>query len=196
MKSIDRPVTRRRGDELDRAIRQAVFEELLERGYSELTMEGVASRAGTGKAPLYRRWPSKRELVLASIEFMAGVTRDPPPDTGTLRGDLLRLLGRMTAATSSVAEQAANTLIWERGRHPEIADAAVEQLIRPRLDWIRDTIARAVQRGEIQAPASLDLMARIGPAMIIQHLLETGAPPTRHRLTAIVDQVLLPALSG
>ncbi len=196
MSQTERPTTRRRGDALDRAIRQAVFEELLDRGYGELTMEGVAVRAGTGKAPLYRRWPGKRELVLAAIEFVAAEDRQPLPDTGTLRGDLVRMLGRMTAVTSSDAERAANTLIWERHRHPEIAEAAAERLITPRLTWIRDAIERAVARGEIPAPVSIDLMARIGPAMIIQHVLETGTPPPRRRVTAIVDQVLLPALSG
>ncbi|EUA33595.1 bacterial regulatory s, tetR family protein [Mycobacterium xenopi 3993] len=41
----------------------ATAELLVQIGYSNLTLAGVAERAGTTKTALYRRWSSKAELV-------------------------------------------------------------------------------------------------------------------------------------
>ena len=65
--STDRGTTRRRGHVLEQAIYEAAMAELGERGYAQLSMEGVASRARTGKAALYRRWSSKRDLILDAL---------------------------------------------------------------------------------------------------------------------------------
>ena len=63
---------------------------LQEHGYERLTVDAVASEARASKATVYRRWPSKAELVLAA--FIEGVCQiAAPPDTGTLRGDLMYL---------------------------------------------------------------------------------------------------------
>lgn len=69
--------SRRRGDELLQAIYSAVLVELADTGYGGLTMEGVAARAGTGKAPLYRRWNSKDGLILDTVQ------QDCPPAART-----------------------------------------------------------------------------------------------------------------
>lgn len=78
---------RRRGPELERAILDAVLEQLGTTGWNALTMEGVASGAQTGKAALYRRWPSKADLVAEALR-----TRLPPlgriADLGSVRADL------------------------------------------------------------------------------------------------------------
>ncbi|MGH3639850.1 MAG: helix-turn-helix domain-containing protein, partial [Mycobacterium sp.] len=63
---------------------------LQQNGYDRLTLEAVATKAQASKATMYRRWPTKAELVLAA--FIEGVRQVAvPPDTGTLRGDLLYL---------------------------------------------------------------------------------------------------------
>lgn len=82
---------RRRGPALDEAIFQAVLDELAEVGYARLTMEGVAQRARAGKASLYRRWPTRIELVMDAV-YSRLPDPSAPPDTGSLRGDLLALL--------------------------------------------------------------------------------------------------------
>ncbi|MEV4897159.1 helix-turn-helix domain-containing protein, partial [Nonomuraea sp. NPDC055795] len=88
---------RRRGEALHAAIFQATLDELAEVGYAKLTMERVAERARTGKASLYRRWPTRLELVMAAVY---SVLPDPSDvaDTGSLRGDLLALLRHTAAA--------------------------------------------------------------------------------------------------
>src|SRR5690349_8891707 len=58
---------RKRGTALEDAIREAAYAELTEVGYTAFSVEGVAARARTGKASIYRRWPTKQELVTDAL---------------------------------------------------------------------------------------------------------------------------------
>lgn len=92
---------RRRGAALERQILDAAWAELSEVGYADLTMAGVAARAGAAKSVLYRRWPDKAELVRAVVE-----RRVPrlggPVRTGELRADVLAVLDNLIAAVREV----------------------------------------------------------------------------------------------
>src|ERR1700761_4680825 len=83
---------RRRGEELEAALLDAAWDELVEAGFAKLTMESVAARAKTGVAVLYRRWPNKDDLVLAAIQHYGRTRPVATPDTGSLRGDVLALI--------------------------------------------------------------------------------------------------------
>src|SRR5664280_981865 len=89
------PSTVRRGrprsERAERAILDTTAQLLEERGFVDLTIEDVALHAGVGKATIYRRWPTKGMLAFDAFraEFLA---RQPLPDTGSLRGDLLAAL--------------------------------------------------------------------------------------------------------
>src|SRR5512140_1521140 len=98
---------RRRGPDLETALLDAAWDELVEVGYAKLTMESVASRASTGIAVLYRRWANKDQLVLAALEHYRNSHPVDLPDTGTLRGDLLAALTAMGAARAAVPAVAA-----------------------------------------------------------------------------------------
>src|ERR687884_1519309 len=82
---------RRRGAALHRAIFEATLDELAEVGYAGLTMERIAERSRTSKASLYRRWPSRAELVADAVHS-THPDRNELPDTGDLRADVLALL--------------------------------------------------------------------------------------------------------
>src|SRR5690242_13778994 len=88
---------RRRGEELESALLDAAWNELVEVGFVGLTMESVAARARTGVAVLYRRWPNKAQLVLAAFDHYRAARPIQAPDTGSLRGDLLALLTAVSA---------------------------------------------------------------------------------------------------
>ena len=92
---------RRRGEELEAALLAAAWDELVEAGFHRLTMESVAARAKTGVAVLYRRWPRKDDLVLAAIAYYGRTHPVEIPDTGSLRGDMLALLGSVNDQRSS-----------------------------------------------------------------------------------------------
>ncbi len=114
--------TRRRGADLENAIYAAVLDELWRHGYTGLTFEGVAAAAATSKPVLYRRWPTKAQMVLAAWDH-AQVIDLSVPDTGSLRGDLVMLMRRgreqledrnrrqiMLGVLADVDEQAAGQL--------------------------------------------------------------------------------------
>src|SRR6201994_968467 len=72
--------TRRRGKQLEDALYEATLAELAAVGYGGLTMEGIAARARTGKAALYRRWSSKHDLVHATLQYALPRLPEPRPD--------------------------------------------------------------------------------------------------------------------
>lgn len=181
---------RRRGEVLEQAIFDAVVDQLAAAGYEALTMEGVAACAGTGKAALYRRWPSKEELVLEALEHRLPVL-DDPPDTGTVRGDILMLLGRMTRTVNSPTGCAIQSLMGQQ-RDREFMRAVHRRVIEPRKRMMLDALRRGVERGEVRPDAVSMLVAEVGPAMVIHHFLVDGPPVSRRTIEAIVDQVVLP----
>lgn len=139
------------------AITDAAIDSLVEHGYAKLSMEGVARRAGVGKSALYRRWPSKVDMVtdlLAHLSVPAG----PPPDTGTLRGDIRALLQAITDWLVDPRMRAVlPSLMAEYDRNPALAEASATYIGNPRRAWARETLERAGQRGEL-APEQIDLL--------------------------------------
>ncbi len=191
---------RRRGGQLEADIREAVLAELAETGYRGLSMQGVARRAGTGKAPLYRRWPGKDQMLIDVLAHQPPGRDEPPADTGQLRGDLIQILTQMTTAMAQPMGRALYALIVEmvlhRDRHPRAAEAIIETLLEPRLDAITAALRRAAKRGEIRPGAITGLLAQTGPALVIHQQLHYGSPPSETEITEIVDRVLLPALGA
>src|SRR5580704_16568872 len=89
---------------------------LQQHGYDGLTLEAVAVTARASKATVYRRWPSKAELVLAAVS--EGIRQAvPPPDTGTLRGDLLRL-GQQVCEQACQHASTTRAVLVEVSRNP------------------------------------------------------------------------------
>ena len=96
------PPTRRRGSQLETALLDAAWAELTAFGYHAFTMEGVANRANTGRAVLYRRWSNRPDLAMAAIRHHSATTMHDLPNTGTLRGDVLALLRQLSASVSEM----------------------------------------------------------------------------------------------
>jgi AcrR family transcriptional regulator len=185
---------RRRGQQLESALLDAAWDELVEVGYASLTMESVAARAHTGIAVLYRRWANKDQLVLAAIEHYRLARPVAIPDTGTLRGDLLALLTAMSKARATFTAVAAaagfSGLLADAGLTPA---QARDKLLGDQPFW-RDQIIyrRAHDRGEID-------LDRVPPAVLampfdlVRHDLLLNLKPLRPaRIQSIVDELFLP----
>jgi AcrR family transcriptional regulator len=86
---------RRPNPMVDTAIRTATLELIAEIGYAHVTFEAVAARAGVSRNAIYRRWPSRVALVYDVVNEVDGGKLPPPPNTGTLAGDLSTLLTRI-----------------------------------------------------------------------------------------------------
>ncbi|MGL5849419.1 MAG: TetR/AcrR family transcriptional regulator [Phycicoccus sp.] len=165
-----------------------------ERGYEGVTFDEVARRAGASKATLYRRWKSKRDMVVASLR--AGPARRDGPgaiDTGSLRGDLLALCGRLTQSMRSADSRTAVLLLQAGLEDPELCEA-IERSVGPtgaRLP--RDVIDAAIRRGELPADADPFPFEEVTGAVILLRRVNALALDDRY-LEALVDSVLLPAL--
>jgi AcrR family transcriptional regulator len=183
--------TRRRGDALLGAIYAAVLEELADVGYPALSIERVAERARTGKASIYRRWPTRLELVLETIDNVMPRS-DDVPDTGNVRDDLLVVLRRIAAIMSSREGAAAKACV--DGTDDELARAVRERLLPPRKAMMLSILRRAADRGEVRRDAVTQRIAETGPMLLHGELLQRGAPITDEAVVAIVDEVLLPLL--
>ncbi|MEU7886707.1 TetR/AcrR family transcriptional regulator [Microbispora bryophytorum] len=185
---------RRRGPELVAALLDAAWDELVEAGFAKLTMESVASRAGTGIAVLYRRWANKDQLVLAALEHYRNSHPVDLPDTGTLRGDLLAALTGMGEARAGFSAIAAATafsgLLADTGLTPtQVRDRIIGDQRLPR---VRAIYQRAHDRGEID-------LERIPPAVLampfdlVRHDLLMDLEPLKPaRIRSIVDELFLP----
>jgi AcrR family transcriptional regulator len=184
---------RRRGQALEHAIFDAVLDQLQAVGYVGLTMEGVAACAQTGKAALYRRWPRKEDLVVDALEHALPSPTDLP-DHGDVRDDLLDLLRRMTAMLNSPAGCALQCLMSETERDESFARLLHERVKEPRKRMFLDLLVRAADRGQVRPTAATQLMAEVGPALVMQRFLVDGPPVPDDYVVSVLDEVVLPLL--
>lgn len=176
---------------LERALYEATLAELAEVGYGKLTMEGIASRAHTGKAALYRRWASKHDLVHAALVF--ALPSMPEPRSGRSARDSLLTL--FTAHRDVLAGKTAFPgldTIHQLLHEPEMRIIFAEAVVGPRLKITESILQAAVEAGDIDPATITPLTARIGPALINHHFLLTGSPPNRRELSLVVDTVIPP----
>ena len=189
---------RRRGPQLESALLDAAWDELVEVGFANLTMESVAARAQTGVAVLYRRWANKDQLVFAAIEHYGHARPVEIPDTGTLRGDMLALLTAMSRARATFMAVAAaagfSGLLASTGLTP--AQAREKLLGDGRVRGDQIIFRRAQDRGEID-------LKRIPPAVLampfdlVRHDLLMNLEPVKPaRIASIVDEIFLPLVTG
>jgi AcrR family transcriptional regulator len=166
---------------------------LQQNGYDRLTLEAVATTAQASKATVYRRWPSKAELVLAA--FIEGVRQAAvPPDTGTLRGDLLQL-GETILAQTREHDGTIRAVLVETSNNPALAEAMQLQFVDQRKALIRFVLQQAVDRGEIDAAAISDELWDLLPGYLIFRSIIPNRPPSEVTVRALVDDVLMPSLT-
>ncbi|MGH3850145.1 MAG: TetR/AcrR family transcriptional regulator, partial [Pseudonocardiaceae bacterium] len=89
---VEQPGTR--SDRREQVILDTALDLVTEFGYERMTMDVLAARARASKATIYRRWPGKAQVIAEAVRRRACPAMAEPPDTGTLRGDLLAALGQ------------------------------------------------------------------------------------------------------
>lgn len=165
---------------------------LQDHGYDRLTLDAVATTARASKATLYRRWPTKAELVLAAfVEGTRQVAVDP--DTGTLRGDLLAL-GEQICAHVSTHAGTIRAVLVESSRSAELEAMMHEQFLDQRKALMTQVLGRAVVRGEIEASAITEDLLDVLPGYLIYRSVLTGQKPSPQTVQDLVDNVLIPSL--
>jgi AcrR family transcriptional regulator len=179
---------------LDGAILDAVLVGLAERGYDQMSMDDVASRARVGKAAIYRRWPSKAAVVADAIaHWRRGLGSVQPPDTGSLRGDI----DALAAAVPEMDETEIGMMkvvigVATAATNDPVLAAALDELVlsQPRR-MINVVLDNAVARGEIPAGHDLALIADAALGLNILRAI-TGRPIDRVFVRRILEGVILP----
>lgn len=179
--------TRRRGVELEEAILQAAWEELMNVGYQNLTIEEVAIKAKTSKPVIYRRWANREELVLAAIQKNIPKPIDDIPNTGDLRNDVIIVLKRLNDLLSTISP---NTI---HGLMSVFVGIPFSELLNiRRTNTMQTILKRAVERGEIEEEKISERIARLPVDLIRHELLTTYEPVTERTIVEIVDDIFLP----
>ncbi|MFH8775470.1 MULTISPECIES: TetR/AcrR family transcriptional regulator [unclassified Streptomyces] len=186
---------RRRGAVLERAILDAALEQLSTVGWNGLTMEGVAAGAQTGKAAVYRRWPSKEDLVADALE--AGLPRfEEVPDLGSVREDLLALCRRARDAMFSRPGFALRAVIHEcdPAQVERFHGVIFEGVVEPTIKLLREVVTRGIGRGEVRSDAANSYVFDAIPAMMMYRSKMCGSEWSERDLEEMIDQLMLPLL--
>ncbi len=180
----------------DSDIMDAALDILAEVGYDKMTIDMVAARAKAGKATLYRRWPSKTELVVDAVACMKNSVIDYAnlPDTGSLRGDLIAMMKPMTIRENEKKLKVMSGIVSLIARNPELADVVRQVIVTPRVELNLFFMRRAIERGEIAADTDIHTAALISPSMTTYRTLMLQMPVDRDFLIRVIDSAVLPAV--
>ncbi len=179
---------RPRDERAEQAILAATVELLNDVGFAGLSIEAVAARAGVGRPTVYRRWPSKMELVIDAVLRLA------PPLTVDHSGDPLTDLKELVARlivdmTSAPIGRAILALTGDAGTHTDLAQRLTKDYLTPRRDALLAILRDAVAAGELPRDLDLDLTLDLMLGAPTYRWLTTGRPVDQKAARAIVDAV-------
>lgn len=187
--------TRRTGEELVAAVREAALAEIAENGLRGASMDGIARRAGTGKATLYRRWPNVRDLGLdVFLTTMAQAVPSSYPDTGSIREDLLGSLRTFAQLLRGPMQIVLRELISESAHDPTLVAEFHSRMGEPMRTELVAVLQRAMARGEIPTSPIDPLIFELPDALVLHRLLIFGEVIDDHTSAHLVDNVMLPLL--
>ncbi|HEX2895188.1 MAG TPA: TetR/AcrR family transcriptional regulator [Marmoricola sp.] len=187
------PAPRRRGRprdaSADERILAAAAELILTRGFDNMTVDEVASKARAGKATVYRRWAGKEDLAFAALEQLYN-TQLPIPDTGTLYGDLVEATRQtLEFAGSDVGRAYLRMTVSESLRDHRIA-ALYASAFQGQEAAAREMFVRGIDRGELRPDVPLELAVNwIAGLTLLYAILDRPLPPPEDA-ESLVDLIL------
>jgi AcrR family transcriptional regulator len=173
----------------DRAIREAAVDLFAERGFEGFSVEDVADRAGVSKATVYRRYPSKVDLVVEAGSCLA-TDEVSFPDTGNLRDDVRGLTRSLVQKfRDSAAGRVIPAMTFERRRNPELDDR-FRTFLAERKARTRELLQRGIDRGELPPDTDVEVMGSMLVGPIFHRLMITQEPLSDAFVDALVDALL------
>lgn len=193
------PALRKRGVALEQAILEAAWAELSEVGYTSFAVEGVAARARTGKASIYRRWPTKQELVMdAMLERMPTAEQCglvPLLDDSVTTAEALHGVACSIAAViTSPAGDVMRAIKCEALGDPKLAQLIDDRFQAPRRAAMLALLQRGVARGEVRPGAVTALVADVLPAVLTHRVILQREAVKQQDIAAIMEQVFIPLI--
>ncbi len=183
--------SRRRGKALEEAIFEAVWQELAQAGYVNFSIERVAAGAGTSKPVIYRRWPTRARLVYAALRANRPVVSREPPDTGTVRGDVLVILHRVAEMVDELSPEVIFGLIAEL-LHERSESSLFAEVQERNATIMMEILTRGVGRGEIAAEKLTPRLAALPFDLVRYQLMILQQPLSAQDIEEIVDRIFLP----
>ncbi|MFD6075246.1 TetR/AcrR family transcriptional regulator [Streptomyces hydrogenans] len=178
---------RPRQEHVTGAVLDAVVELVAERGTGALTMDAVAARAGVGKPAIYRRWPTKQDLVIAAAESRIGPL--DVPDMGDFREELRAVLtARMEAYLQPGVDRLLAGVIGsaaEAGAEPGAYRAYTSRV----MSETRHLLERGIARGDVRPDVDTGAAATLVASSLVFRMVAEQRPPDRALVDAVVDLV-------
>jgi AcrR family transcriptional regulator len=191
----DNKQTRRRGAELESAILDAAWEQLIAEGYEHFTVDTVAARARTSKPVLYRRWKTREDMLRATARHRGAAISPPTPDTGTLRGDLLALLTDANTDHNPMAALVSSMLgSYYNKTGPAPAELRAE-FRGQRSSAVEEVVNRAVERGEVDPARLTPRIIDLPFDLFRNEMMMTLTLVPDHVLRQIVDDIFIPLVT-
>jgi AcrR family transcriptional regulator len=183
------PTGRPRSADAERRISEAAVALLTERGIGGVSVEAVAARAGVAKTTIYRRWPTKDEMIVAVAAGLKG-PGVPAPGT-TLREQMLHVLGeanRQDRASGWTALM--GRLAMDAAEHPELVARIWARGVGPRRAYLAGLLAAGVERGELRPGLDLELLVDMLVSPVMSRIRLHREPLTDAQIEQVVDVVL------
>lgn len=183
---------RRRGAALQAAVLEAAWEEIVQHGYAAFTVDGVAARARTSKAVLYRRWPSRSALARAAIVDHLRQHAQPVPDTGDLREDVLSCL-RESRRRQNGTEALLIARMEEFGQDSGTAlDELFDEVMEGHESVMAQIMRRAEARGEVDPDKITERIVQLPMDLFWIEVLKTSHSFSEQEAEEVVDTIFLP----
>ncbi len=178
-----------RGAPVVRAVIRATFEELAEVGFAALSIDDVAKRAGVNKTTVYRRWPTKADLVTTALlalpeEYFT------MPNTGTIRGDVTEIAEKVARIFRSFEGRAMMRLLFFEGRLTQLAHVEAHYEARRQATGMPAVVNRAIARGELPVGFDEAMLSDVLVGTITCKVLADKVALSREYLARLVDLVI------
>jgi AcrR family transcriptional regulator len=176
----------------DQAILQATLDMLNEGGAGSVSIDGVAARAGVGKATIYRRWSSKEALLLEAMSTDLSALESP--DLGSLRADLEAYFWTLLDRLKATPNTDLLPHLIEAACYDAEVRKSLDEYVSSRQKPLRIILRRAQQRGEMAANVDLKVVVDVLVGPLFYRRLLTGDRLDRAYVNKHLDIVLSPAL--
>jgi AcrR family transcriptional regulator len=178
-----------RGEHARRRILRAALDVLVDHGLPGFTVEAVAQRASASKATLYRRWPSRRDLLVDAMDELAS-RPFPVPATGDLRADLIELMGQAVSLFGDEPFPRLMAAFVDAAERDPTLQQMHATITEARRQPVRQVLLAARERGELPPSADLELAIDLLAAPVFYRRFIAHQPFTATYAVAVVDHVL------
>lgn len=187
---------RRRSERSRRAVLDAAAKLLTERGYADVTIDGIAAAAKVGKTTIYRWWPTKASIFMELYAELASKVT-PPADSGSVATDLALLLkGTFKLYRETAAGLALSGIVAEAQSNAIVSRIVRNDFAPSRRQIITTLLERGVERGEISRGVNIDLVSEIVAGATWYSVLVGSAPLTDNHAARLAERIFAGVIPG